>query len=221
MFDLENLKCFGTAAIAAGAFSATSASAVVIGAFEGDFSSPYTSINEEDVEVDVLWTTDTDASFTGFGATEGSTSFTASKAPGWGNILFLNGGTQLAADVSEYNYLALDVSSPDTAEWRQFFVVMQGDGLGWTQRGGDVGGLTPGGTATLFIDLVESGAKAAASPASTWWQLFIIAQGGDAGSPNPIDFTVDNIRFANEVPEPASLSLLALGLAAITSRRRR
>ncbi|QDT68915.1 hypothetical protein MalM25_18410 [Planctomycetes bacterium MalM25] len=162
------------------------------------------------------WTVGTSGSaYTANGTTDGSSALALTHGGGWSTYLTLD-GSEHAPLVAANNYMLFDITVPDTAEWRQVFVVMQGEGLGWTQRGGDVG---LGATTTYALDLNESGAKAAAAGA-TWWQTLVIVQGGDAGG-GDITTTFDNIRFATQlVPEPSTAVLALFGLVAAARRRR-
>jgi uncharacterized protein (TIGR03382 family) len=115
----------------------------------------------------------------------------------------------------------LDATVPATAEWRQLFIVMQGAGLGWSQRGPY--NLPAGATTAVSLDLAAEGFKAAAADGDqSWWQVYLIFQGGDVGAPSQITTTIDNIRFS-AVPEPATATLAVggvIGMAAIRRRRR-
>lgn len=56
----------------------------------------------------------------------------------------------------------------------------------------------------MTLDLAAEGFKAAATGGGqSWWQVYLIFQGGDVGAPSQIDTTINNIRFA-AVPEPAT-----------------
>ncbi len=155
-------------------------------------------------------------SFTTDGATDGTYALQINHPNTWNTILSQDGGTELAELVATYDFVSYDVTVPSTAEWRQVFFIMQGDGLNWNQRGGDV----PVGTSTVTWDLAAEGYKGGLTSSSTWAQLIMTAQGGDAGGPSEIATTIDNIRFWN-VPEPATLGILSVTFGTLGLLRRR
>ncbi|MEM6691004.1 MAG: PEP-CTERM sorting domain-containing protein [Planctomycetota bacterium] len=194
--------------------SATQA-AVVLGSFEGDLSSPYAA----------EWTVPGNVStaYVGYGATEGANGIEITKGGGWGNMLVLNGGNPLAQDLASHDVLSLDVSVPaglngDGGSWAQAIVVLQGDGMGYTQVQDSSGVSVDGSIVTITADL----SSITLTSSSTWSQLILINQGADDGG-GPIEMVIDNVRLSNvaAVPEPSSLAVLAAatGLAAIRRRR--
>lgn len=189
-----------------GSLSGAFAGTVVLSSFEQDLSS----------SVGVEWTVGAQSTeFTSTGATEGSDALQINHNPGWTNNLTLN--TELVAPlIAEADYMLIDVTTPPTTVWRQMFVAMQGEGLGYTTRGG---GVMNNATSTWMVDLNASPFKAAAANNPSWWQIILIHQGGDGGA-NPISTTIDNIRFFS-VPEPISSMLALLGIGAVCLTRRR
>jgi hypothetical protein len=190
---------------------------VVIGAFENDLSSPYAGVD---------WGINggvSSTAYVSYGVSEGSSALELTKGGGWGDLMVLNGGTPLAADLVAHDFLEFDVSVPagangDGGDWLQIFAVAQGDGMGWSILG-STGVPTNGSVNTVNIDL--SGITLTNS--STWSQLIFINQGGDSGG-GPIEMTIDNITLVEAVaavPEPSSVGLLgALGCLATIRRRR-
>ncbi len=159
------------------------------------------------------------STFDSTGATEGSQALKLEHNTGWSQFVSLDGGPALANLVANSDSFSIDTFVPETRDWRQMFVIMQGAGLGWTQNGYDI----PAGSGTTTIDLVTTGIKAAAAGGDRgWWQIYLTFQGGDVGGAPRITSTIDNVRFTQAVPEPAAVAIVALaGLGWLIARRRK
>lgn len=130
----------------------------------------------------------------------------------------LDGGV-VAGLVASHDKFLVDATVPATAEWRELFIVMQGDGLGWSQRGPYA--LPVGATTTVTLDLQAEGFKSAAANGNeSWWQVHLIFQGGDSGAPSQITTTIDNIRFS-AIPEPATAVLAGIAMIGVATVARR
>lgn len=180
----------------------------LLSGFDGDLTS----------SLGVDWQTSRPHAFVAEGATQGTAALEFSHDTGWTQDLVLDGGGPLAQLVAANDRLLIDATVPGSAAWRQMYVVMQGDGQGWSQHQFD---LPAGATSTVTLDLQATGIKAsAAGGGQTWWQLYLIFQGGDDPAASPIATTIDNVRFF-AVPEPAGLPLIAAWTVAAAGTRRR
>jgi hypothetical protein len=181
---------------------------LLLSGFEGDLTSA----------AGPAWATNLARSYTAVGATQGATALQLTHGTGWTQDFILDGGA-VAPLIAASTKFTLDATAPATSEWRQLFIVMQGAGLGWSQRG--PWELPAGVTTPVTLDLQAEGFNtAAAAGDKSWWQIVLIVQGGDAGGPSQITTTIDNIRL-NPVPEPATAGLAACGLFGMALVRRR
>jgi hypothetical protein len=183
----------------------------LLSGFEGDLSST----------VGLNWATSLPANYTAVGATQGATAVELTHGTGWTQNFTLDGGA-IAPLVATSSKFMLDATAPTTSEWRQLFIVMQGAGLTWAQRGPFE--LAPGVTTPVTLDLEAEGFRAAAAGGDqSWWQVYLIFQGGDVGGQSQITTTIDNIRFS-AVPEPTTAALICgamIGVVALRRGRRR
>lgn len=150
---------------------------------------------------DQLWTTQ----FVSTGVTEGTQALEVTHpADAWQAGLRLNSGA-LAPLIASHDKLEFDVTASPDATWRGVWVMMQGDGLGWSE--GKQTDVIPGQTVHLSIDLSQPNpavparnwkASAAAS-GGTWWQIIIVLMGGDAASLETTT-TFDNFRLTTAAP---------------------
>jgi hypothetical protein len=181
----------------------------LLSGFEGDLSTT----------VGLNWASNLTKSYVATGATQGATALQLTHGTGWTQDFTLDGGA-VAPLVANSDKFMLEATVPATAEWRELFIVMQGDGLGWSQRGPFA--LPAGATTPVTLDLAAEGFKAAAAGGGqSWWQVYLIFQGGDVGAPTQITTTIDNIRFSAAVPEPATAALAIGGLIGVAAVRRR
>jgi len=187
--------------------SAHGASTLLSG-FEGDLS---TTLGPS-------WASMLTRSYVGTGVTEGASALQLSHGTGWTQDFFLDGGPALANLVAASDTFQIDTTTPASTSWRQLFVVMQGAGQGWSQHQFD---LAANATGTATLDLNTTGIKAnALAGDQSWWQIYLIFQGGDDPAASPIQTTLDNVRF-NAIPEPATITLFAVaGVGLLFSRRR-
>ncbi len=176
----------------------------LLSSFEGDLSST----------LGPSWTIDSppfNASFDGVGATDGSQALKLEHNTGWSQFVSLDGGTALANLVASSDSFSLDAWVPETRDWRQVFIIMQGAGQSWSQHQFDL----PAGSSTATLDLVATGIKAnAAAGDRGWWQVFLAFQGGDVGGASRISTTIDNVRFS-AIPEPATQTLLVMVMSSM------
>lgn len=187
-------------------FYAAYGDSTLLSGFEGDLSS----------SVGVDWTTGLTHSFVTNGATQGMNALQLTHNTGWTQNFTLD-SSALASLVASSDTFEVDTTTPDTTAWRQLFIVMQGDNQSWSQHQFDLVGK---GTGTATLDLNATGIKAnAAAGGKTWWQIYLIFQGGDDPSSSQIQTTIDNVRFT-AIPEPSSLALVALAITGIVLRRR-
>lgn len=183
---------------------------VLLSGFEGDLS---TSLGPN-------WASNLTRSYVGTGVTQGASALQLSHGTGWTQDFFLDGGPALANLVASSDTFQIDTTTPASTSWRQLFVVMQGANQGWSQHQFD---LAANATGTATLDLNATGIKANALAGDKgWWQIYLIFQGGDDPASNPIQTTLDNVRFNNSsVPEPASLVLFLVAGFGLSSVRRR
>lgn len=180
----------------------------LLSGFEGDLS---TTLGPS-------WQSNLTRSFVATGVTEGASALQLTHGTGWTQDFFLDGGPALANLIAASDTFQIDTTTPATTSWRQMFVIMQGANQGWSQHQFD---LTQNATSTVTLDLNATGIKAnALAGDKTWWQIYLIFQGGDDPATPSIQTTLDNVRF-HAIPEPGGIFLLpAVGLAWCALRRR-
>ena len=202
------VQACGAAFVAAACYVLPAKGDTLLSGFEGDLSS----------SAGPAWSTSLTHSYTAAGATQGTTAIQLTHGTGWTQNFTLDGGA-VAPLVAASDKFMLDATVPASSEWRQLFIVMQGAGLGWSQRGPYE--LPAGATTPVTLDLATEGFKAAAAGGDqSWWQVYLIFQGGDAGAPSQITTTIDNIRFS-AVPEPTTAALAIGGVIGVAAVRRR
>lgn len=194
-----------SALLAARCASLASADTFLSG-FEGDLSSSL-GVNWEFYDTDdqtpgdQLWSTQ----FVTTGATQGTSALEVTHpADAWQHGMRLNTGA-LAPLIASHDKLEFDATASPDATWRGVWVIMQGDGLDWSQA--QQVDLIPGQTVHVVIDLSLPDAAApaknwkasAAASGGTWWQLTIAMMGGDAASVETTT-TFDNFRLTAAIP---------------------
>jgi hypothetical protein len=187
-----------------------------LGGFEGNLNSGVAgaswvlSDTDDQTPGDQVWTT----SFTpDQGVTEGTTALQITQpADAWQAGLRLDGGA-LAAQVAANDKLEFDAFASPDATWRAVWVIMQGDGMGWTQA--NQVDLNPvGAVQHVVLDLsninnvdpndpmapapISWKAGAAASPGA-WWQIIFAVMGGDAAQPETYTI-IDNVKLTSTAP---------------------
>jgi hypothetical protein len=201
--------CAAAAAVACFVPRAVNAD-VLLSGFEGNLSS----------STGLTWGTSLPRSFVATGVTQGSSALQLTHGTNWAQDFILDGGA-IAGLVAGHDKFSVDATTPATTVWRELFIIMQGDGLNWDQRGPFA--LPAGATTTVTLDLQATGIKAAAANGNeSWWQVLLVFQGADTGAPTQITTTIDNIRFS-AIPEPATAALAGaalLGVAVVARRRK-
>ncbi len=206
---------------------------VLLGGFEGSLASPL---------ADATWalrnnvnTLNSGAAAANFGyfatgATQGATAMRI-RIPGgftWGLELTQGGagGDTFRAAWNANDALRFDVTiaggTPGVNPYQVFLASIQGEGQSWTQAGSNLSAVSGSGenavgagTVTMQWNYRASGALFG-SPTGAWAQLNIATNGGNYDVA-PYGY-FDNVRLVT-IPEPASLSLLTLGVAMLRRRR--
>jgi hypothetical protein len=157
------------------------------------------------------WTVNPD--YTATGATQGSFALAVHHSPTWvtgGTVL--KGNLPLAQVVAQHDFMQIDMTTTDlgtagdgwSPSWRQVFAIFNSNQGGWQQNAldfavaGDDGGSL---TQTITLDLASTGIKANAQAfvdsgggANTYWELFLVFQGGDQGvAIKAGDYNDDNV----------------------------
>jgi hypothetical protein len=147
-----------------------------------------------------LWTVPPE--YTTVGATEGSSALVLHHSPTWVTEgTMLKAGLPLAQQVAQHDFMQIDLTTADSGiagdgwapAWRQVFVVFNSNQGGWQQNQLDFPVASDDGgslTYTILLDLAATGIKAnaqnfvnAGPGDGTYWELFLIFQGGDQGTP--------------------------------------
>ena len=174
--------------------------------FEGDLNSSLGVSwefydTDDQTPGDQVWGTQ----FVTTGATEGTSALEVTHpTDAWQHGMRLNTGA-LAPLIASHDTLEFDATASPDATWRGVWVIMQGDGLDWSQA--KQVDLIPGQTVHVVIDLSlpDSAAPAknwkasAAASGGTWWQLTIAMMGGDAASLETTT-TFDNFMLTAAAP---------------------
>lgn len=139
--------------------------------------------------------------YTPIGATEGNLALAVHHSPTWvtGGTA-LKSGLPLAQEVAANDFMMIDLTTTDLGtagdgwapSWRQVFAIFNSNQGGWQQNqldfsvSGDDGGSS---TQTVILDLASTGIKdnaqafvSAGGGANTYWELFLVFQGGDQGT---------------------------------------
>jgi hypothetical protein len=205
-FPLKSVKRV-LAMLAALLASSSGASAdVLLSSFEGNLNSSVGgSWAVQDVNGttpgDQLWTTQ----FGATGATDGVQALRLSHGRNSWELGMNLSSPDLIPIVANSESLEFDVTAPEGISWRALWVIMQGDGLGWTQA--DQVNLIAGQTVHAAIDLTDvtpgnpddtanwkAGAQASGG---TWWQILFAIMGEDnpPGADADADLDVDGADF--------------------------
>jgi hypothetical protein len=191
------------------AFVATGSAAsadVLLSSFEGNLN---TSIGEPWEVVDSLGGTPGDqlwtAQFIPTGATDGVQALRVDHGRNsWEHGIRLE-TTDLIPIVANSDTLEFDVTAPEGISWRALWVIMQGDGMGWTQA--DQVDLIAGQTVHAVIDLTDptpgntedtaNWKTGAQGSGGTWWQIWFAIMGEDnpPGADSDADLDVDGGDF--------------------------
>lgn len=202
-----SLAIFVTMLVLGLSASSSKGSTTLLSGFEGDLSS----------SAGLNWQTSLAHSFVGDGVTQGSSALQLTHGTGWTQDFILDGGA-LANLVASNDTFEVDTLTPTTTSWRQMFIVMQGDGQGWSDHQFNLVG---NGSGTVSLDLNATGLKAnAAAGAKSWWQILLIFQGEDVPATAEVQTIIDNIRFT-AIPEPSSFVLCALMASGLVPGYRR
>lgn len=178
----------------------------LLSGFEGNLSSSI-GVDWEFIDTDGQVPEDQfwGSQFVDTGVTEGTSALELTHpADAWQLGLRLNSGA-LAPLVAASNTLEFDITASPDATWRGVWVIMQGDGLGWTQA--KQVDATPGQTIHASIDLTmpdpddpsKNWKTGAAGSGGTWWQILIAIMGGDSASLETTT-TLDNIVLTSSAP---------------------
>jgi hypothetical protein len=179
---------------------------VLLSSFEGNLN---TSVGEPWAIIDAIGGTPGDqfwtAQFVPTGATEGTQALRVDHGRNsWEHGMRLD-STDLIPIVANSDTLEFDVTAPAGISWRALWVIMQGDGMGWTQA--DQVDLIAGQTVHAVLDLTDvtpgnpddtANWKAGAqNSGGTWWQLWFAIMGEDnlPGADADVDLDVDGADF--------------------------
>ena len=117
-----------------------------------------------------------------------------------------------------FDYLVDGTSFNANAQWYQFNLAGNSDGLGWTQREKLVDAWQNAGQSDLRVQHLDlSFAQVGWTTTATWFQLNF---GANSDAANPIHYSIDNLKIST-VPEPTTFVLAGLGAGAIVAFRRR
>ena len=151
--------------------------------------------------------------YTTTGATEGTHALALHHTPGWTTDgIFLKAGLPLAQQAAAHDFLIIDATTSDLGvagdgmrlDFRQVFVIFNSNQGGWQQNQLEIAVAPDDGTSSttqVILDLAATGIKtnaqnyvASGGGAGTWWELFLVFQGANIGTPVKAgDYNNDNI----------------------------
>jgi hypothetical protein len=192
--------------------------------FEGSVSDGFGSWNNGVVPF-ASDTTGSSYSYSSYGATNGVTALEVTDPNGYQQDLAFdfaaNGDTSqfLANDVISFNVTSPPAGASTSGYWQVYQLFLNAPGAGFTQIGG----------APLYNQYYYAGFGGATTTISVNYDAFKAAMTGNgyiqmilalnAGGGAPDNFYFDNFQLSS-VPEPATLSVLALGAVGLLGRRR-
>jgi hypothetical protein len=200
LIPLRSTKLAVTAFAVLLAFGSAASADVLLSSFEGSMDSSaggswavVDSIGG--TPGDQLWT----PQFVGVGATDGSQALRVDHGQNsWEHGLRLD-STAIIPIVANSDTFEFDVTAPEGISWRAIWVIMQGDGMSWTQS--EQVNLISGQTVHAVIDLTDvtpsnatdtanwkAGAQASGGQ---WWQIWFAIMGQDNPPGADIDFDGD------------------------------
>lgn len=204
-------------AAATAACASLAGASVLVGSFENTLSEPLGN-----------WTTvPAGNSFSGTGATDGSSSLSFVAASGFNWALTFNGNEPLRDAILDNDMLLFDVTVPGEyipgiSEYMVFYASFNSESTGWQQTSANLQRTDGGGDNALGGDRITMmwnyslhGTQPIVNPASSWSQFNIATNWGGAQRPT---MYVDNVRLAR-IPEPATLGALVAAGALVLRRR--
>lgn len=191
------------------------AQADLLSGFDGDLTST----------TGVDWTSDgltTQAFVTGTGVTQGTGALAITQPPSPPQLVDMKLITlNNVALVASNDLLLMDVTVPDNVGARAVWLSFRADNLFANSPELAFSSELPERSGTVVWDYAAEGLKDfAANYSGSFWTIAIGVRGNDFNGGLDITTIVDNVRFAQAIPEPASLATCLVGISGLLMRRR-